>query len=96
MSTLLLPNARYHLECGGMESDDLGSLQGDLAQPRVHLVLEGVPQLDGRALEDEVDVAKADAADEEARQVDVGQVAVPSHGDLEEGEGGEGEEGALL
>ena len=42
-------------------------------------MLEGVPQLDGGALEDEVDVAKADAADEEAGEVDVGQVAVAAH-----------------
>ena len=62
-----------------MESDDLAPLQGDLAQPGVHLVLQGVPQLDGRALEDEVDVAEPDAADQEARQVDVRQVAVPAY-----------------
>ena len=62
-----------------MEPDDLAPLQGDLAQPGVHLVLQGVPQLDGGALEDEVDVAQADAADQEARQVDVRQVAVPAH-----------------
>ena len=62
-----------------MEPDDLAPLQGDLAQPGVHLVLQGVPQLDGGALEDQVDVAQADAADQEARQVDVRQVAVPAH-----------------
>ena len=79
-----------------MEPDDLAPLQGDLVQPGLHLVLEGVPQLDRGALEDEVDVAEPDAADQEARQVDVRQVTVTTHGDLEEGEGGEGEEGALL
>ena len=68
-----------HLECGRMEPDDLAPLQGDHVQPGLHLVLEGVPQLDGRALEDEVDVAEPDAADQEARQVDVRQVAVPAH-----------------
>ena len=62
-----------------MESDYLAPLQGDLAQPGVHLVLQGVPQLDGGALEDEVDVAETDAADEEPCQVDVWQVAVTTH-----------------
>ena len=41
--------------------------------------MEGVPQLYGGALEDEVDVAEADAADEEPCQVDVWQVAVTTH-----------------
>ena len=76
---LLTDLSAAHLECGRMEPDDLAPLQGDLAQPWVHLMLEGVPQLDGGALEDEVDVAKADAADEEAGEVDVGQVAVAAH-----------------
>lgn len=62
-----------------MEPDDLAPLEGDLVQPGLHLVLEGVPQLDGGALEDEVDVAEADAADEEPCQVDVWQVAVTTH-----------------
>ena len=62
-----------------MDPDNLTPLQGDLPQPGLHLVLEGVPQLDGGALEDEVDVAEPDAADQEARQVDVGQVAVTTH-----------------
>ena len=79
-----------------MEPDDLAPLQGDLAQPGVHLVLQGVPQLDGGALEDEVDVAQADAADQEARQVDVRKVLVAAHGDLQEGERGEREKGASL
>ena len=79
-----------------MEPDDLAPLESDLVQPGLHLVLEGVPQLDGGALEDEVDVAEPDAADQEASQVDVRQVAVTTHGDLEEGEGGEGEESSLL
>ena len=62
-----------------MEPNDLTPLQGDLAQPGLHLVLEGVPQLDGQALEDEVDVTKADAANKEPSQVDVRQVAVTTH-----------------
>ena len=85
-----------HLKCRRMEPDYLAPLQGDLVQPWVQLVLESVPQLDGVALQHEVDVAQTDAADQEARQVDVRKVLVAAHGDLQEGERGEREEGAFL
>ena len=47
-----------------MKPDYLAPLQGDLVQPWVQLVLESVPQLDGVALQHEVDVAQTDAADQ--------------------------------
>lgn len=59
-----------------MESDDLAPLQSDLVQPWVHLVLEGVPQLESGALKDEVDVTQANIAGQEPGKVDVRQVAV--------------------
>ena len=79
-----------------MEPDYLAPLQGDLVQPWVQLVLESVAQLDGVALQHEVDVAQTDAADQQARQVDVRKVVVAAHRDLQEGERGEREEGAFL
>ena len=85
-----------HLECRRMKPDYLAPLQGDLVQPWVQLVLESVPQLDGVALQHEVDVAQTDAADQEPCQVDVRKVLVAAHGDLQEGERGEREEGAFL
>ena len=45
-----------------MKPDYLAPLQGDLVQPWVQLVLESVPQLDGVALQLEVDVAQTNAA----------------------------------
>ena len=85
-----------HLECRRMEPNYLAPLQGDLVQPWVQLVLESVPQLDGVALQHEVDVAQTDTADQEARQVDVRKVLVAAHGDLQEGERVEREKGAFL
>lgn len=66
----------FHLEGRRMESDDLAPLQSDLVQPWVHLVLEGVPQLESGALKDEVDVTQANIAGQEPGKVDVRQVAV--------------------
>ena len=79
-----------------MKPDYLVPLQGNLVQPWVQLVLESVPQLDGVALQHEVDVAQTNAADQEPRQVDVRKVVVAAHGDLQEGKRGEREEGAFL
>ena len=79
-----------------MKPDYLAPLQGDLVQPWVQLVLESVAQLDGVALQHEVDVAQTDAADQEPREVDVWKVVVAAHRDLQEGKRGEREEGAFL
>ena len=62
-----------------MKPDYLVPLQGDLVQPWVQLVLESVPQLDGVALQHEVDVAQTNTADQQARQVHTNETRPSQH-----------------